>query len=81
MYLIWSYEHNAWWGPEGRGYVDTIAEAGRYSFQAAAEITVGHIPPGEEVAIPDNMEYAQRFQNEEAERIYNRDFRDIDLST
>lgn len=29
-YVIWSNEHRAWWGPERRGYVTNLAEAGIY---------------------------------------------------
>ena len=79
MYLIWSHEHNAWWMPNRRGYTTDRALAGHYDFGEAADITVGHIPPGEEVAIP--IAYAERFQAEQVEKIYDRDFRDIDLST
>jgi hypothetical protein len=54
MYLIWSYEHNAWWKPNQRGYTKNIAEAGRYTLAEAGEIVVPHIPPGEEVAVDEN---------------------------
>ena len=30
-YLVWSNEHNAWWGPGETGYVRRVAEAGRYT--------------------------------------------------
>lgn len=30
MYLIWSYEHDAWWKPGWHGYTKDISEAGRY---------------------------------------------------
>jgi hypothetical protein len=30
MYLIWSYEHDAWWNPAYRVYTKDISEAGRY---------------------------------------------------
>lgn len=29
LWLIWSYEHDAWWKPGGFGYTSTLAEAGR----------------------------------------------------
>ena len=38
MYLIWSFEHNAWWGPNERGYTTTISEAGRYTAGGAISI-------------------------------------------
>jgi hypothetical protein len=36
--LIWSEEHGAWWKPGRIGYTRSIREAGRYSFDEAAEI-------------------------------------------
>lgn len=30
-WLIWSYEHDAWWRPGGFGYTRALAEAGVYS--------------------------------------------------
>jgi len=53
-FLIWSLEHRAWWAPGRQGYVFNHVDAGRYTFDEAAEITVGHIPPGEEIAVPDH---------------------------
>jgi hypothetical protein len=35
LYLIWSHEHGAWWGPGGSGYVRSIAQAGRYPAEEA----------------------------------------------
>jgi hypothetical protein len=37
-YLIWSFEHNAWWGPNEVGYVKNIEKAGRYSLAGAERI-------------------------------------------
>lgn len=37
-YLIYSYEHKAWWKPGKRGYSEDIGEAGVYSFEYAVEI-------------------------------------------
>ena len=37
-YLIWSFEHNAWWKPNERGYTTNIAAAGVYSLDRASEI-------------------------------------------
>lgn len=51
LFVIWSHEHRAWWRPARRGYTPVLAEAGRYSFDEAAAITVGHGPAGEEVAM------------------------------
>lgn len=50
-FLIWSWEHNMWWRPNHAGYTELVEEAGRYSLAEAAEITVPHYPPGEEVAV------------------------------
>lgn len=35
-YLIWSYEHLAWWAPHRHGYVANPAAAGRYHLADAA---------------------------------------------
>jgi hypothetical protein len=37
-WLIWSNEHNAWWGPGEAGYVTNRKYAGRYPFERACEI-------------------------------------------
>ena len=37
-YVIWSNEHRAWWAPGERGYVRSLAEAGRYSQSRATMI-------------------------------------------
>ena len=44
MYLIWSHEHSAWWGPGREGYVQSISAAGRYSEIEALSICVNAIP-------------------------------------
>jgi hypothetical protein len=31
VYLLWSNKHGAWWRPDGRGYTDSIEEAGDYT--------------------------------------------------
>ena len=41
VWLIWSIEHAAWWGPQERGYVPDPATAGRYSLKAARRICAG----------------------------------------
>lgn len=38
MYLIYSHEHGAWRGPDGRGYTQKLSEAGAYEKTRAEEI-------------------------------------------
>lgn len=40
-WLIWSNEHDAWWGPNHRGYTKDRAEAGRYTYHEACAIVEG----------------------------------------
>lgn len=40
-FLIWSFDHNAWWKPDERGYTEDLIDAGLYSFQDAKRIVVG----------------------------------------
>lgn len=40
-YLIWSFEHDAWWGPDQRGYVKDHTKAGRYPRLVAEDICAG----------------------------------------
>jgi hypothetical protein len=37
-YVIWSFEHDAWWRPGGWGYTNHLAEAGRYTADDATRI-------------------------------------------
>lgn len=37
-FLVWSFEHDAWWGPGKHGYTTNIHQAGRYSLKDAVEI-------------------------------------------
>jgi hypothetical protein len=39
-YVIWSFEHRAWWRPAKCGYTEQFAEAGRYSKDDADAIVV-----------------------------------------
>jgi hypothetical protein len=58
-YLIWSNEHRCWWGPNQRGYTQSIDRAGRYTREEAIGIAgtarggweVGSNPS--EIAIPE----------------------------
>jgi hypothetical protein len=43
-YLIWSHEHGRWWGPGGRGYVQNLSKAGRYSRGAALDVCTRAMP-------------------------------------
>jgi hypothetical protein len=38
LFLIWSYEHNAWWAPGRSGYTSDLRKAGRYTEAEAQEI-------------------------------------------
>lgn len=42
-YLIWSFEHNAWWKPNEMGYTENIVLAGRYSPLDAGRIVTASI--------------------------------------
>ncbi len=37
-FLIWSFEHRAWWGPNRCGYTEDIDLAGEYVLEEALEI-------------------------------------------
>jgi hypothetical protein len=37
-YLIWSYEHKAWWSPDHCGYTPNILHAGLYTLAEATEV-------------------------------------------
>ena len=51
VFVIWSWEHHAWWAPNQQGYTEQLEQAGRYNFAEAADIVIGHIPAGEEIAV------------------------------
>jgi hypothetical protein len=38
MWLVWSNEHRAWWGPDRAGYCWDITAAGRYTLEEAQKI-------------------------------------------
>jgi hypothetical protein len=44
VYLIWSNEHRAWWGPGRCGYDRHLSMAGRYTRAQAVEICRDAIP-------------------------------------
>lgn len=35
-YVIWSFKHNAWWGPNEAGYTQNFKQAGLYTAEQAA---------------------------------------------
>ena len=37
-WLVWSYKHQAWWGPDRSGYTVSISHAGVYSEEDALAI-------------------------------------------
>lgn len=51
-FLIWSFDHNQWWRPNGRGYTCNQSEAGRYTLEDLKKqnldaFEVGDIPRGD----------------------------------
>ena len=44
LYLIWSHEHSAWWGPDRCGYVQSIAKAGLYPHSEALRLCIEAMP-------------------------------------
>jgi hypothetical protein len=72
LYLIWSIEHQAWWGPDQAGYVHQLSRAGRYNRVEMLDICVGSIPgtahmlkqfPEIPVAVDDLIEIAQEHES------------------
>ena len=45
-WLVWSNEHNAWWGADERGYFTDVRAAGRYTREQALEIEANARRPG-----------------------------------
>lgn len=41
MFLIWSWEHRAWWRENGHGYTPDVDDAGEYSYKEAIKICLG----------------------------------------
>lgn len=53
QFVIWSIEHNAWWGPGSRGYTRVLTEAGRYGrTEAATIVTRANLVKVNECMIP-----------------------------
>ena len=57
-YLIWSFEHDAWWLPNSHGYTGNIDMAGRYHAGQAAKIVLESIWL-DEIAILEKIAYAR----------------------
>lgn len=54
LYLIWSHEHQQWWGPNASGYTRRLSLAGRYSKRQALEICYLAMPGAEGLgALPE----------------------------
>lgn len=58
MWVVWSEEHGAWWGPGRVGYYTSLMRAGRYTEAEARAIEAKanrYLPEGRahEVAMPD----------------------------
>jgi hypothetical protein len=52
-WVIWSEKHRMWRGPDGRGYTNSLIEAGRYTKQKALTlICSAHAGIGDEIAMP-----------------------------
>jgi hypothetical protein len=62
LWLVWSNEHGAWWGPNESGYYTDIRSAGRYTKEKAMECadsrshTKGKLPPEVIISERDAME-------------------------
>lgn len=54
QYVVWSFEHRAWWGPYHSGYTDHLGNAGRYDASEAGRIVTNSVL-GEEVAILEQV--------------------------
>jgi hypothetical protein len=54
-FLIWSNEHQAWWGPKECGYVKARRIAGRYSLERAIEICLDASKADADLSRPNEM--------------------------
>lgn len=65
MYIIWSFEHKAWWRSGRQGYTEDVMEAGKYTFAEAEEICISASYSGEiqEAMVPlqarENLKFRQ----------------------
>lgn len=53
-FVIWSFEHDAWWAPNERGYTEDLEKAGRYNAADAGRIVVNSLML-DEVAICESI--------------------------
>lgn len=54
LFLIWSFEHQKWWGPDEDGYTDLAGDAGRYPLERALKIcTDANVTQRNEALVPD----------------------------
>ena len=53
-YVIWSYEHQAWWKPASRGYTTELIEAGWYTAEEAGQIVMDSVMV-EEIAMLETL--------------------------
>ena len=53
-YVIWSFEHDAWWGPDHCGYTTLLATAGRYTAEEAGKIVTNSVWC-EEIAVVEQV--------------------------
>lgn len=65
MWLIWSNEHSAYWGPEERFYVATREEAGRYSLKDALRIVRDGNKDMKEERVPNESMIADGLMTED----------------
>jgi hypothetical protein len=54
VFLLWSTEHRAWWGPGVTGHVRDVNKAGCYSHVAALEIALKALPGQWQPGAPPN---------------------------
>jgi hypothetical protein len=57
QWVVWSEEQGGWWLPTGRGYTNSLLEAGRFSEAAARKIVedANRFERLREVALPDPL--------------------------
>lgn len=76
VYLVWSNEHTAWWGPGLNGYTRELAKAGRYSLAAALAICTNAMPGtaarlGMLPELPVRLAHVEAMQTEHHARLPN----------